>query len=176
MSCFVSDVGLETLCMWLIHSFNHFRVTQNLQDPGSTDPGAWLTSPCCLRPGGAPAWREILDFKAEWNQTLDFVGKELKWRGGEWIKSGSPCPWSHTIDAHRWKALDLHSSTKMDGLFDRESVWSGKRGKEKRIKKKECTVRDLVERRTEGRVKRGRNERRRAKECIHIFIYSYSTT
>lgn len=64
----------------------------------------------------------------------------------------------------------------MDGLFDRESVWSGKRGKEKRIKKKECTVRDLVERRTEGRVKRGRNERRRAKECIHIFIYSYSTT
>lgn len=43
---------------------NRFTVTQNLQDPGARP-----ASPCCLRPGGAPAWSGILDFRAEWNQT-----------------------------------------------------------------------------------------------------------
>lgn len=41
--------------------------------------------------------------------------------------SGGPHPWSPTTDAHRWKTLDLHSSTKMDGLLDRETKWSGRR-------------------------------------------------
>lgn len=65
--------------------------------------------------------------------------------------SGRPCPWSPTTDAHRWKALDLHSSTKMDRLLDRETEWSG-RGKRER-------GRSIAREERRGRNKRG-------KQCI----------
>lgn len=63
----------------------------------------------------------IVHVRAEWNQTLGFHWKWAEVEREEWIKSGRPGWWSCSIDTHRWKALDLHSSTKTDGLWQR--VW-----------------------------------------------------
>lgn len=48
---------------------------------------------------------------------MKLCGEELKWGG---VKSGRPRPESPITDAHRWKELDAHSSTKAGGLLDRE--------------------------------------------------------
>lgn len=90
----------------------HLGVTSNLQEPGShKSEGAAGTPPAASGWEGPPAWRER-EGGSEWNQS------ESLWREGG-VESGRPRPESPITDAHRWKELDTHSSTKAGGLFDR---------------------------------------------------------
>lgn len=59
----------------------------------------------------------------------------METRGG--VKSGRPHPESPITDAHRWKELDAHSSTKAGGLIDSRG---GVGGEEKKKVELACTV------------------------------------
>lgn len=110
--------NLRNMTEWLISSWPRIAGVQ-IQGSGWPPPAASGQK-------GPHHWHRSV-FRTEWNQTLGCWKRVEVERGGEWITSGRPCPWSPTTDAHRWKTLDLHSSTKMDGLLDREAEWSGRR-------------------------------------------------